>query len=155
LILSAKGAKGRKPERRPDWVIFTDKGIILIKCKATHYTQDTFEHGIDAKNTAWLSQIEKSLDQFTKFERQLPRLCKKIGEDHTNKEIQRVIVSFEPLLGLKNGPIKEFIDGRNEKDWVLIPVEELEEIQPYIAKGYELWSFISEYKNNSYHDFLK
>jgi hypothetical protein len=65
--LPIKGKKGGK-SRRPDWVIFTESGIILIECKATHYTQDTFEHGIDAKDTAWLTQIRKSLDQFSKFE---------------------------------------------------------------------------------------
>ena len=72
---------------------------------------------------------------------------------HVNRNIQRVIVSFEPLWGLKRGPLREFIDGKNKRDWVLIPVEEMEVIQPYIAKGYDLWSFVSEYKDSSYHEF--
>lgn len=156
LFLPIKGGKGGMPKKRPDWVVFTDNGVIFIECKATHYTQDTFERGIDARNTAWLSQIRKSLDQFEKFELQLPQLCKRIGVDYSaKKEIQRIIVSFEPLLGLKKGHLKEYIDGERERDWVLISVEELEEIQPYIAKGYDLWSFISEFKSTSYHDFFK
>lgn len=140
--------------RRPDWIIFTDRGVILIECKATHYTQDTFEHGVDARDMGWLTQIRKSLDQFDKFEKRIPELCKKLGISYANLDVQKVIVSFEPLLGLKNGgPIREFIDGKNKRDWTPISVEEMEAIQPYIAKGYDLWSFISEYKNTAYHDF--
>jgi len=155
-ILPIKGGKGGNPKKRPDWVVFTDKGVILIECKATHYTQDTFERGIDARKTGWLSQIKKSLDQFGEFERKLPQLCEIIGEDYTTeKKIQRVIVSFEPLLGLKNGPLKNYIDGNKEQDWILISSEEFEAIQPYIAKGYDLWSFILEYKSTPYHNFFK
>ena len=152
LYLPNKGKKGGAI-RKPDWAIFTENGIILIECKATHYTQDTFEHGVDARDTGWLKQIRKSLDQFSKFEQQIPELCKKLGMSHVNRNIQRVIVSFEPLWGLKRGPLREFIDGKNKRDWVLIPVEEMEVIQPYIAKGYDLWSFVSEYKDSSYHEF--
>ncbi len=154
FYLPVKGKKGGKI-RRPDWVIFSENGVVLIECKAMHYTQDKFEHGINAKNTAWLTQIQKALNQFEKFERQLPELCKKLGIEYPELKIQRIIVSFEPLLGLKYGPLREFIDGKNKRDWVLIPVEDLEEIQPYIAKGYDLWSFISEYKSSLYEDFNK
>lgn len=150
--LPIEGKKGVKT-RRPDWVIFLDKGVILIECKAMHYTQDTFEHGIDAKNTGWLDQIRKSLNQFDQFEKQIPNLCKKLGLNCPGLKAQRIIISFEPLLGLKKGPLREFVDGKHRRDWVLLPVEDLEEIQPYIAKGYDLWSFILEYKNTLYEEF--
>lgn len=154
IYLPFKGKKGGTT-RRPDWVMFSENGIILIECKAMHYTQDTFEHGINAKDTAWMTQIRKALDQFDKFEQQIPELCRKLGIHYPELRIQKIIVSFEPLLGLKYGPLREFIDGKKKRDWVLIPVEDLEEIQPYIAKGYDLWSFISEYKNASHEDFNK
>jgi len=154
IYLPSKGKKGGKT-RRPDWVMFSENGIILIECKAMHYTQDTFEHGINAKDTAWMTQIRKALDQFDKFEQQIPELCRKLGIHYPELKIQKIIVSFEPLLGLKYGPLREFIDGKKKRDWVLIPVEDLEEIQPYIAKGYDLWSFISEYKNAPHEDFNK
>ena len=154
LYITSKRKKGWKP-KRPDWTIFTDEGIILIECKATHYTHDTYERGVDATNKAWFSQIRKSLNQFDKFEHQLPELCKKLGAKYEVKKIIRVIVSFEPLWGLNEGPLKEYIDGKNRSDWVIIPVEILEEIQPYIAKGANLWSFILDFKSTSYHDFDK
>lgn len=151
-ILLNKGKKGGAI-RKPDWVIFTDSGIILIECKATHYNQATFEHGVDARDTGWLKQITKSLDQFEKFEKHIPELCKRLGINNIKWKIQRIIVSYEPLWGLRKGPLREFIDGNNKRDWVLIPVEDMETIQPYIAKGYDLWSFISEYKDSSYNEF--
>lgn len=150
---STSGKKGGLT-RRPDWVIFTKNGIILLECKAAHYTQDTFLHGIDAKDTGWLNQITKSLDQFAKFEHQLPQLCKKLGRNHKELKIQRVIVSFEPLWGLKKGPLREFVDGKRARDWVILSSEEMEIIQPYIAKGYDLWSFLSKYKDASYNDLI-
>lgn len=152
--IPVKGNKGTKV-RRPDWIIFAEKGIILIECKATHYTQDMYEHGIDAKNMGCLNQIRKALDQFTNFEPLIPLLCEKINKHYKTLEIKRVIISLEPLMGLKGGPIKEYIDGQHKRDWVLIPVEDLEEIQHHIAKGYDFWSFISEYKTISYQDIGK
>jgi len=154
IYISSKGKKGSKP-KRPDWTIFTEEGIILIECKATHYTHDMYEHGVDAKNIGCFKQIRKSLNQFDEFEHQLPELCKKLGAGYKDLNVQRVIVSFEPLWGLKDGPIKEYIDGKKRRDWVLIPVEILEEIQPYIARGASFWSFILEYKATSEHDFYK
>ena len=154
IYIKSKGKKGWKP-KRPDWTIFTEEGIILIECKTTHYTNDMYERGINAKSMACFKQIRKSLVQFDNFEHQLPELCKKLGESLEDMKILRVIVSFEPLWGLNDGPLKEYIDGRISRDWVIIPVEILEEIQPYIAKGANLWSFISEFKLTPYHDFNK
>lgn len=148
-----KGKKGGVT-RRPDWVIFARQGVILLECKATHYTQDTFTHGIDAKDMGWLTQITKSLDQFTKFELQLPQLCKKLGRSYRDLKIQRIIVSFEPLWGLKSGPLRDFVDGRRARDWAILSADEMEVIQPYIAKGYDLWSFISKYKQASYNELI-
>lgn len=150
--LPIMGKKGKKP-RRPDWVIFNESGIILIECKATHYTQDTYKKGAEAFHAGWLEQIQKALNQFNEFQKQLPILCRKLGKSYNPKLVRKVIVTFEPLRGLKSGLIRNYVDSKNNSDWVVIPVEDFEEIQPHIAKGYDLWKFISYYKSISDHDF--
>lgn len=45
ISLSLPKYKGKKP----DWIILCAEGIIFIECKATKYSQDIYEHGVNAR----------------------------------------------------------------------------------------------------------
>lgn len=139
----------------PDWVILEDKGIILIECKATYYSQDMYENGVDATIKTCIDHIRKANEQFNEFEEIIPNLCNLSGVVYDNQPVQKAIVTFEPLLGLKWGPLRDMINEGKNKDWKILWVWELEIIQPYIAKGADFWSFLIEYDHMTFHDMDK
>lgn len=148
--------------KRPDWIIFCNEGIIFIECKATKYSQDIYEHGISAKydSKGCVRQVQNAIAQLNEFETQIPLLCDACNLTHQKKEIIKLIVTFEQLLGLKKGPIRDWVeeDKKNEgykMDWKLIWVGELEEIQPHISKGVNFWNFLTDFWEKDLGSILK
>jgi len=139
----------------PDWVILEDKGITLIECKATYYSQDMYENGVDATIKTCVDHIIKANKQFDEFETKIPELCNIADINYDNQPVQKVIVTFEPLVGLKWGPFRDMINEGKTKDWKALWVWELEIIQPYIAKGADFWSFLIDYDSMTFHDIGK
>ena len=145
LRLSKKG----QHIKIPDWVIFCEEGVILLECKATKYSQEIYEHGLNASESAkgCIRQLNKGINQLTSFEQYIPKIMQAYGITNKNLPIQKVIVTFEPLVALNKGPLREWmnIEQGDKKDCKIIWVWYLEEIQPYIAKGASLWSFLIDF----------
>lgn len=139
--------------KKPDWVIFDDNGIVLIECKATQYTQSMYEHGIDSSSKGCISQLQKAIKQLDDFQSHIPDLCSKYDIINSDLPIEKIIVTYGHLPGLKGGPLRKFID--NKDDWSVIDIRELEAIQPYIAKGANFWKYLQDRKNVSSQDIGK
>jgi hypothetical protein len=160
LVLSKGDLPNYLPEykgKKPDWIIFCDEGVIFIECKATKYSQDIYEHGINAKNDSmgFIRHIHTAIVQLNEFEAQIPLLSEKCGFSSSNKKVIKLIVSFEPLLGLKKGPIRDWVEEKKKNegykmDWNVIWVGELEEIQPYITKGANFWDFLTDFGGENF-----
>ena len=139
----------------PEWVILCDDGVILIECKATKYTQDVYEHGLNANNKTFIKQIKKAITQLNTFEAKIPELIKACEFGYTEVQTQKLIVTFEPLWGLECGPVRNHIIknvqvGGPKSDWKILWVWLLEEVQPYIAKGANFWSFLLDHDQKTY-----
>jgi hypothetical protein len=154
LVISERDLSSYLPNykgKRPDWIIFCNEGIILIECKATKYPQDIYEHGINAQynSKGCVRHVHNAIVQLNDFENQIPLLCDACHIDSSKKEVIKLVVTFEPLLGLKEGPIRDWIEEDKKKegykmDWKLIWIGELEEIQPHITKGLNFWNFLTD-----------
>ena len=150
----------KKNIKIPDWVIFCEEGVILIECKATGYSQDMYERGLKAEANSCIKQIRKGIIQMNEFETQIPILCEKFGKNYTDLQVQKIIVSYENLLGLRVGFLKNYIDKEIIKngystDWKTLWIWELEEIQPYITGGANFWSFLIDIENKCLNVILK
>lgn len=144
----------------PDYVIFHDEGIILLECKATKYTQDMYENGLNAKAKSCINQISKGIIQVNEIEKQIPLISKAIGINCTDLSIKKVIVSFDNLIGFKDGPLRNWMDSENKKkgiaaDWQIIWMGYLEEVQPYITKGANFWSFVSDFDEKPFDKIIE
>jgi hypothetical protein len=107
----------------------------------------------------FIKHIHNAIDQFNELESQVPLLKEKYGFSSPNSDIIKLIVSFEPLLGLKEGPIRDWVEEEKKKDglkmnWIVIWVGELEEAQPYISKGANFWSFLKDYWEKDFNSIL-
>ena len=165
-ILSADEIKMHIPRYKkknikiPDWVIFCEEGVILIECKATRYSQDMYERGLKAEANSCIKQIRKGIIQMNEFETQIPQLCEKFGKKYTDLQVQKIIVSYENLPGLRGGPLKNYVDRGiikrgYSKEWKTLWIGELEEIQPYITGGANFWSFLIDIENKRLDVILK
>lgn len=146
--------------KKPDYVVFCDGGVILIECKATKYTQDMYELGLKAEAKSCIEQVAKAIKQMNDFEHQIPSITKACGINYTDLQVHKVIISFENLLGLKEGPFRNWIDREKREegikaDWQILWVWYLEEIQPHIAKGANLWSFLIDNDKKSFDKIIK
>lgn len=150
----------KKGIKIPDWVIFCEEGVILIECKATRYSQDMYEQGLKAKANSCIKQIKKGIIQMNEFEKQIPGLCLKFRKNYANLQVQRIIVTYENLPGLRGGSLKKYVDremiekGHSTK-WKTLSIGELEEIQPYITGGANFWSFLIDIENKGLDVILK
>jgi hypothetical protein len=141
--------------KKPDYVIFQDEGVILLECKATKYTQDMYENGLNAEAKSCIDQISKGIIQMNEFEKQIPLISKVIEINCKGLKIKKMIVSFDDFKGFKDGPIRNWMDSENKKkgidaDWQIIWMGYLEEVQPYITKGANLWSFLSDFNEKTF-----
>jgi len=134
----------------PDWVIFCEEGVILLECKATKYSQEIYEQGLNASESAkgCIRQLNKGINQLTSFEQYIPKIMKAYHISGKRLPIKKVIVTFEPLGALNKGPLRKWmnIEQSDEKDCKVIWICYLEEIQPYITKGSSLWSFLVDFE---------
>ncbi|MGA9097488.1 MAG: hypothetical protein WB392_00985 [Methanotrichaceae archaeon] len=145
--------------KSPDWIIFCKEGIILLECKATKYSQEIYEHGLNASETAkgCIRQLNKGVNQLKSFEQYIPIIMQAYGIANKNLPIQKVIITFEPLVALNEGPLRKWmnIEQGDKKDCKIIWVWYLEEVQPYIAKGATLWSFLIDFPELEYNEIIK
>ena len=144
----------------PDWMIFCEEGVILIECKATRYSQDMYERGLKAEANSCIEQIIKGVVQMNEFETQISQLCEKFRKNYTNLQVQKIIVSHENLQGMRERPLKNYVDREiikkgHSKEWKTLWIGELEEIQPYIARGANFWSFLTNIENKDLDVILK
>jgi hypothetical protein len=143
----------------PDWIIFCEEGIILLECKATKYSQEIYEHGLNASESAkgCIRQLNKGINQLKSFEQYIPKIMQAYSIANKNLPIQKVIVTFEPLVALNEGPLRKWmnIEQGDKKDCKIIWVWYLEEIQPYIAKGASLWSFLIDFSKLEFDEIIK
>jgi len=60
----------------PDWIIFCEEGVILLECKATRYSQEIYEFGLNASENAkgCIRQLNKGINQLTSFEQYIPKI---------------------------------------------------------------------------------
>lgn len=150
--------KGR-PIKIPDWIISCEEGVILLECKATKYSQGIYEYGLNASWEAkgCIRQLSKGIKQLTSFERFIPQIMQAYGITYKNLQIQKVIVTFESLVAQNEGPLRNWMNiepENNKSNCKIIWVWYLEEIQPYIAKGASLWSFLVDFPKLEFNEII-
>jgi hypothetical protein len=143
----------------PDLIIFCREGTILIECKATKYSQDLYENGLDASEISkgCIRQLNKGINQLRSFEQYIPEIMQSYGITNKSLPIQKIIVTFEPLLALNVGPLRKWMNIGNDdnRDCMIVWAWYLEEIQPYIAKGASFWKFLIDFPKIEFNDIIK
>ena len=131
----------------PDFIILCNEGVILLECKATKYSQDIYEQGLDAHAKGCIDQLNKGITQLDSFEEFIPDICAAYDFTYQDLQIQKAIITFEELTAQNEGPLRNWMNVQqsNKTKCKIIWVYYMEEIQPYIAKGASLWSFLDNY----------
>jgi len=149
-------AKKRQNSKTPDFIILCEEGVILLECKATKYSQDIYEQGLNAHAKSCIEQLSKGILQLDCLEEFIHEISAAYGFTYKDLKIQKAIITLEQLVAQNQGPLRNWmgIEHGNKFDCKIIWVWYLEEIQPYIAKGASLWSFLSDYPNVEFNKII-
>jgi hypothetical protein len=118
-----------------------------------------YELGLKAKKLTSIDQVVKGVIQINEFMKELPKLCRIFKYPYKRVRVMKIILTFESLMGLKRGPMRNWVDRNNwkkkgyDKIWNLLWIWELEEIQPYIAKGANFWDTLEKILINTPYEF--
>jgi hypothetical protein len=116
-----------------------------------------YEFGLKAERLTSIDQVVKGVIQINEFLKVLPKLCRIIN--YHNNRVMKIILTFESLMGLRQGPMRSWVDRNSRKKkgydrrWNLLWIWELEEIQPYVAKGANFWATLQKILLNAPYEF--
>jgi hypothetical protein len=162
IILSEKEIRESYPEEKrkvPDWIVIEGKTAILFECKATRFMRSATSIGSEEAVNDSLKQVLKGLRQLYDF--RVACELKKPGLEalHNCTKFKPVLITLEPLL-LTNGLLREHIDRKLEKnnirnfDWYIMPVDQLEILQPHFKSGISMHSIFERLGKETFADIL-
>jgi len=101
-------------------------------------------------------QLRNGINQLNSIEKFIPHLSSEFGFAYNDLKIQKVIITFEQLVAQNQGPLRNWmgIEQGNKLDCKIIWVWYFEEIQPYIARGASLWSFLTDFPGIEFNEII-
>jgi len=147
--------------KAPDFVIIEGATAILIECKATRFLRSAICTGQEEAIRDSLKQIKKGSKQLYEFSNACNQ--KKLGLEklYDCNRIESVIITFEPLYLINSYFFREYIDdllrleGLENFDLIILSIEELEILQPYLKDGVRFTYLLDLLKSKSFDKVLE
>ena len=145
----------------PDWIIIEGDIAILIECKATRFSRAAIASGTEEHVKDSLKQVIKGLRQLASFREACMAKAPGLEVLHKCKIFKPLLTSLEPLYLINSTFFREFLDGELSSSmgvmnlpWYILSLDELERLQPYLAKGLGVGSLLNELQNQSCSDLI-
>ena len=145
----------------PDWAIIDGTTAILIECKATRFTRPALTTGDEDAVTKSLEQTISGLTQLDEFTKACEAKHPGLERFHTCTEYKPILATLEPLYLTNSQFFREHIDqllaanGITNLPWLILPVDELERLQPHVTAGMDLGETIDELHNATFNAVLE
>jgi len=150
------GKKGKVP----DWAVVDGTTAVLIECKATRFNRRALVTGDEDAVNASLKQVIKGLKQMDEFAEACRAKRPGLERFHGCTEFKPVLTTPEPLYLVNSHFFREHIDGLLAKEgvtdlpWLVLPVDELEPLQPHLAAGTDLGATLDELRHTTFNEVL-
>lgn len=145
----------------PDWVIIDGTTAILIECKSTRFTRAALTTGDEDAVNKSLVQTVSGLKQLNEFTKACEAKHPGLKRFHTCTAYKPILATLEPLYLTNSQFFREHIDQLLAADritdlpWLILPVDELERLQPHLAAGMDLGETIDGLHNARFNEILQ
>ena len=145
----------------PDWAVVDGTTAVLIECKATRFTRRALATGDEGVVNEGLKQVMKGLKQLDEFAKACRAKRPGLERFHGCAQFKPVLTTLEPLYLINSTFFREHIDGLlaaqgvTDLPWLVLPVDELERLQPHLAAGINLGEIINELRDATFNEVLK
>lgn len=163
-LLSEVDIRGTYPERRgkaPDWAVVDGSTAVLIECKATRFTRAALTTGDEDEVNKSQKQVITGLKQLDEFIKACKAKTPGLERFHRCTEFEPVLATLEPLHLINSTFFREHIDqllvekGISNLPWWVLPMGELEVLQPHLAAGIGLAKTIDDLRNATFNEVLE
>jgi len=150
------GKKGKVP----DWVVVDGTTAVLIECKATRFNRKALVMGDEDAVNDSLKQVIKGLKQMDEFAKACRAKRPGLERFHGCTTFKPVLTTPEPLYLVNSSFFREHIDGLLAEEgvtrlpWLVLPVDELEPLQPHLAAGMDLGATVDELRDTTFNEVL-
>ena len=151
------GKKGKVP----DWAVVDGMTAVLIECKATRFNSRALATGDEDAVNESLKQVIKGLKQMDDFAKACKAKRPGLERFHGCTEFKPVLTTPEPLYLVNSTFFREHIDGLLAEEgvtglpWLVLPVDELERLQPHVAAGVDLSDTIEKLHGATFYEVLE
>lgn len=145
----------------PDWAVVDGTTAVLIECKATRFTRKALSTGDEGAVNDGLKQVIKGLKQLDEFAKACKARRSGLERFHGCTTFEPVLTTLEPLYLVNSTFFREHIDGLltaqgvTDLPWLILPVDELERLQPHLAAGINLGETIDGLRDATFNDVLE
>lgn len=162
-LVSEEDIRKTYPEKEgkvPDWAVVDGTKAVLIECKATRFNRRALATGDEDAVNKSLEQVIKGLKQMNEFAGACKAKRPGLEQFHGCTEFKPVLATPEPLYLVNSTFFREHIDGLLAKEgvtdlpWLVLPVDELERLQPHLAAGIGLGATIDELSGATFNQVL-
>lgn len=163
-LLSEKDIRDTYLESRgkvPDWAVVDGSTAILIECKATRFTRAALTTGDEDEVNKSLKQVLTGLKQLDEFIKACKAKTPGLERFHHCSEFEPVLATLEPLHLINSTFFRDHIDrllvdkGTTNLRWWVLPVDELEVLQPHLAAGVGLSATIDKLRDATFNEALE
>ena len=162
-LVSEEDIRKTYPEKKgkvPDWAVVDGTTAVLIECKATRFTRKALATGDEGAVNEGLKQVLKGLKQMDEFAKACRAKRPGLERFHGCTKFEPVLTTLEPLYLVNSPFFREHIDGLlaaqgvTDLPWLILPVDELERIQPHLAAGIGFGATVDELRDATFNEVL-
>lgn len=143
-LVSEDDIRETYPEEKgkvPDWAVVDGRTAVLVECKSTRFTRKALASGDEGAVNEGLKQVLKGLGQLHEFAEACRTGRPGLERFHRCTEFKPVLSTPEPLYLVNSHFFREHVDGLlaargiTGLPWLVLPVDELERLQPHLKAG--------------------
>lgn len=144
----------------PDWALVDGKTAVLVECKATRFNRKALAMGDEDAVNDSLKQVIKGLKQLDEFAKACRARHPGLERFHGCTEFKPVLTTLEPLYLINSMFFRQHIDdllaeqGVTKLPWLVLPVDELEKLQPHLAAGIDLGATVDRLNDTTFNEVL-
>lgn len=144
-----------------DWVVIDGNSALIFEVKAIKFSRPALAIASEEDINKSLKQVIKGLKQLKEFRDAILSKKKGLEDLHHCTEVILILISYEKFYLINSVLFKKHVNSLLAQDninipfWIILSVDELENLQPYLFFGVGFAETIKNIEKNSFNSVLK